>query len=467
MAACGCDFTLAVMQDGSVFAWGRGADAQLGLPACEDRLAPARVGAAEFGDARISFVAAGEFHAAAVAESGDLWTWGRNSDGRLGHGDAERRVRPVRLGTVAFGGAPVINVACGEYHTIAVAGDGGVWGCGYNGSGQLGLGDGGDLRRLVFTRVARLDPERLGGDKIVLAAAGECHSVVVSARGSVFSFGHGGYGCLGHGDERDQKLPRQIAREQFAGANALVAAAGFAHTVVVTADAGLWVWGSGFRGQLGLGDSRNRVSPTRISNAAFEGSGVLMAACGFYHTLAVTEEDGGLWAWGFGQDGRLGLDDHRPHGHVLVPTRIAARHLNNTKVVSAAAGDRHSVAVLEDGAIYTWGYGGEGDEPGGLGHSALPDRDRAAVAGLPTRVGQAWLSGQRVGRYHTLAPDHALAFAMGTHARLGAGNGCAYSSMPTELLKRVVEACRWWPACGASKVPGAVRLMGGGRMRIV
>ena len=45
MAACGCDFTLAVMQDGSVFAWGRGADAQLGLPACEDRLAPARVGA--------------------------------------------------------------------------------------------------------------------------------------------------------------------------------------------------------------------------------------------------------------------------------------------------------------------------------------------------------------------------------------------------------------------------------------
>jgi hypothetical protein len=78
------------------------------------------------------------------------------------------------------------------------------------------------------------------------------------------------------------------------------------------------------------------------------------------------------------------------------------------------------------------------------------------------------LDGARIGRCHGLPEDHALAFAMGTHARLGAaaseaGRECGYLMMPADLVRRVVEACAWKPEgeAGNRVGKGAVRLIGG------
>ena len=108
---------------------------------------------------------------------------------------------------------------------------------------------------------------------------------------------------------------------------------------------------------------------------------------------------------------------------------------------------------------------------------------------LPTLVPRQLLSGARVGRCHGLLKELALAFAMGTHERLGAGSaaaggaggrrrsrrgsafkgpaagreekGCLYLMMPAELVKRVVEACGW--RAGGELGEGVMRLMGGRR----
>ena len=90
-----------------------------------------------------------------------------------------------------------------------------------------------------------------------------------------------------------------------------------------------------------------------------------------------------------------------------------------------------------------------------------------------------------MGRWHGLAEEHALAFAMGTHARLGAGGGgrrrsrrvqgrapaggeegrgCPYAEMARELVKQVVEACRW--KAGREVGEGVARLIGGGSLRM-
>ena len=236
----------------------------------------------------------------------------------------------------------------------------------------------------------------------------------------------------------------------------VMVAAGGGHTVAVAHHGVLWVWGSGGYGQLGLGDNVNRLVPTRVAVEAFGGSRVLMADCGHLHTLAVME-DGAMYSCGEGECGQLG---HNEHDNRPVFTRIAAQHFGLAKIVSVSAGHSHSSAVTEDGALYTWGRGL------GLGHGDGEDK------WVPTRVAAHLLHGTRVGRYHSLLPQLALAFAMGTHPRLGSADetavagahttNCAYASMPAELVQRVVEACVLWPEGRTGDLEGVVRLLGGG-----
>ena len=228
-----------------------------------------------------------------------------------------------------------------------------------------------------------------------------------------------------------------------------------------------------------MGDRADRWAPVRVgAEEAFGQSRVLMVDCGANHSAVVTEE-GGLWAWGCGEHGRLGHGDEEDR---LMPVRVEAERLDGAKIVSAACGAAHTAAVTEEGALYTWGKGeayAGSQVPNGLGHDDLEDKL------LPTLVAPLQQLGARVGRCLPLPRLHALAFAMGTHRRLGAGAAgaggggrrmsrrvqgkepdegrrCAYGDMPEDLVRRVVEACRGWPEGAAGKAEGVVRLVGGG-----
>jgi hypothetical protein len=252
----------------------------------------------------------------------------------------------------------------------------------------------------------------------------------------------------------------------------------------------LWAVGGGFT--LGRGDAAaNSLTPVRVgAEGAFKERKVLTVACGAFHTLAVTE-DGRLWSWGSGSGGMLG---HSGEGHRLQPEEVGAEWFGGAKVVTAACGMHHSAAVTDDGALYTWG---RREAPGpdgvhrltGLGH---PDPDDKHV---PTLVAPHYLHGTRIGRCLPPSPLHAVAFAMGTHKRLGAGTGasglggtrksrrveeaeegmiCPPPSAPSPimllagepgLVRIVVEACQWQPVGVGGNAEGLVRLLGGGRPR--
>ena len=224
---------------------------------------------------------------------------------------------------------------------------------------------------------------------------------------------------------------------------------------------------------VGLGDKANSLAQTLVgAEAAFGGSPVLKVACGDYHSLAVTK-DGALWTFSRGSHGAL---SHNDINNILVPTCIEAQHFGNAKIVSTAGGDSHSAAVTEEGTFYTWG----------CAHG-----EQAQL--VPTLVATHMLQGSHVGRCHDLPLMHALAFAMGTHARLGSaaptalaagggsqkksqrqqgktpaavdmGNNCEYAMMPGELVQRVVEACVSWPEGWTGQLEGVVRMLGGGMM---
>ncbi len=152
-------------------------------------------------------------------------------------------------------------------------------------------------------------------------------------------------------------MPTLLAAEVFKGSKIVTVAAGGRHTMAVGVDGALWAWGEGFYGQLGLGDTNNRLVPTLVgAEEVFGGSQVRTIACGYDHTLAVTEA-GELWAWGEGAQGRLGLNDGQER---LVPTRVDPQHFAHAPISTVAAGFDHSAAVSSGGALYTWGRGRQG-----------------------------------------------------------------------------------------------------------
>ena len=469
--AGGKHFSAAVTEHGKVAAWGQGDFAQLGLGCTDNQLQPVMLSGFEAHDCgRILLLAAGQYHTAALVEDGRVYTWGGNSNGQLGHDDEQPRLLPTALGRGGFGGAKVVVVACGTAHTMAVTAEGGVWTCGRNADGQLGHG--GRVYTPVFTRVAS---SCFDGERIVMGACGDKHSIVASEAGRVWTWGAGGSGRLGHNSEADLLAPAVLP---LAARKIVTVAAGHAHTLAVGDDGVLVLWGEGTIGQLGLGDLDNRLVPTCMGSdeeRPFGGSGVKSAACGFYHTLVVTWE-GALWAFGEGWYGRLGLGDDLSR---LAPVRVEPQHFNYARVATAAAGALHSMAVTEDGALYTWGKGsadGVGcwawgatpsanaasgpQVPGGLGHGDAEDRL------VPTLVSPDFFGGARVGRCNNLPQEHALAFAMGTHVRLGAATSASCREcgpLPGDLVRRVVEACSWRAEGGDGNGvgEGVVRLIGG------
>ena len=98
MAACGEDFTVAVTEDGELFAWGEGRHGHLGLGTVLHQQQPARAGGLKlFANQRIRLAAAGLYHLVVVAEDGAVYTCGRGLYGRLGLGDEQPRRRLMRV----------------------------------------------------------------------------------------------------------------------------------------------------------------------------------------------------------------------------------------------------------------------------------------------------------------------------------------------------------------------------------
>ena len=422
MAACGFGFAAVATEEGELWCWGAGGNGQLGLGHLRAQKVPARV----VGLPRVRLAAVGDRHLAVVGEDGALYTCGSNDSGRLGLGDTNLRQQLTQVPPAVFSGSRAVMVACGVAHTVAVTDAGHAYSCGQNSEGQLGLGD----------KVARTSFTQVSGHGIVMAACGLFHSVVLSAQGRASTFGDGTYGQLGHGDAQSRLVPGLLG---FAGTLVTVALGSY-HTMAVDVDGWLWACGLGSCGQLGLGDDDRRERPTHVQL-----SGVHSVACGCRHTLALTQ-GGGLWAWGKGFRALLGVGEDIS---MLRPTRLDLRHFAGARVCAISCGLSHSAAVTEHGDLFTWGWSAvPGSTTAGRIWSSvdIDVRLRQHEQCLPVLLPRQLFGGARLGRWHDLREELALAFAMGTHPRLGRPGrstpACEYYTMSGDLVRLIVDACR-------------------------
>ena len=207
-------------------------------------------------------------------------------------------------------GQRVVAVSAGGAHNIALAADGAVCSWGYGYFGRLGHGD-------QETQLLPKKIEAFGGQRVVAVSAGGGHSLALTADGSVWSWGDGGFGKLGHGDQQNQLLPKKV--EAFAGHRVVAVSAGDGYSFAITADGALSSWGGGTHGKLGHGDEQQKWQPKKVE--ALAGQRVVAVSAGREHSLALTA-DGAAWSWGGGEHGCLGHGDHL--SNQLLPKKIEA-----------------------------------------------------------------------------------------------------------------------------------------------
>lgn len=202
-------------------------------------------------------------------------------------------------------------------HTLCrVGGDGKQSGPGGSGVASWGVGRRGQLGH--GKRKDERTPRRMVGGlgygiRIVQVSAGGglvrvAHSLLLTSTGRVLSFGTGQYGALGHGYSAAKQLPDQLRPKYIEALNSVrcvCVSAGELHSAVVTSDGDLYSWGDGFCGQLGHGDKRPQTTPLQIRKGGIEDEIVTNVSCGSRHTIAVTD-DGEVFSWGLGHFGVLG-----------------------------------------------------------------------------------------------------------------------------------------------------------------
>lgn len=243
--------TCAIDENHDLYCWGANAEGQLaqndpfsGPGVDHDR--PVRVGA----DSDWQLVDAGQGHTCATRAPGDLWCWGRNSDGELGIGQgAPGQIRvPQRVGS----DRDWIDARAGQNSSCGRRGQGSLYCWGDNEFQQLGLGDMG----------RRYDPVQTGTVTTWIAITLDTfHGCGVQGDGSLWCWGRNVEGQLGTGDHTPHGVPTRVDP----GNDWVSVAAGRFHTCARKKDRSVYCTGQNTFGQVGTGDGKDRVSFTLIA----------------------------------------------------------------------------------------------------------------------------------------------------------------------------------------------------------
>ncbi|XP_075447285.1 RCC1 and BTB domain-containing protein 2-like isoform X2 [Ascaphus truei] len=275
-----------------------------------------------------------------ITKDDEVFVMGTNCSGCLGTGDAQSIIEPRRLDSLC--GKRIVGLSYGTGpHIVIVTSEGEVYSWGHNAYSQLGNGS--TNQALTPCQVST----NLVNKKVVNVACGSHHSMVSTADGELYAWGYNNSGQVGSGSTANQPIPRKVT-SCLQNKVVVSIACGQMCSMAVVDNGEVYAWGYNGNGQLGLGSSGNQPTPCRI--AALQGIRVEQVVCGYAHTLALTDE-GGMYAWGANSYGQLGTGNKSNQSYpvqVCVDkeriVEIAACHLSQT-----------SAAKSQSGQVYMWG----------------------------------------------------------------------------------------------------------------
>lgn len=338
--------TLAIKNDGSLWAWGSNTHGQLGLGKISNtpESTPVRVGMGT----DWSQVEAGGMGTVAIKNDASLWEWGTLQY------STESNV-PKRVGT----DTNWRMAASGNYHRLAVKTDGTLWAWGTNENAQLGLGTVGG---------SQSSPRQVGTDTdwVDARAAGD-YSVAVKSNGTLWVWGHNPSGLLSVGSSNPHvTTPTQLGEESDWTLGGSVASA-------LRSNGTIWYWFGGLRAGMGgcrafsgnlalkqdgsvwvlnqvsfarsaeLATGANQTTPRRFDPYLWRAVGLTSSG-----TTAI-RDDGSLWGW----------------PNMGSPSRTREQVGSDTDWMALAAGNAHALLLKSNRTL--WGFGGNWSGQLGIG----------------------------------------------------------------------------------------------------
>lgn len=277
----------------------------------------------------------------------ELFSWGSGVNYQLGTGNAHIQKLPCKVDSLH--GSFIKLVSAAKFHSVAVSAKGEVYTWGYGRGGRLGHPDFDIHSGQAAVITPRKVTSGLGSRRVKAIAAAKHHTVVATEGGEVFTWGSNREGQLGYTSVDSQATPRRVSSLK---SKIVAVAAANKHTAVVSESGEVFTWGCNKDGQLGYGTSNSGWNYTPRVVEYLKGKVFVGVAAAKNHTI-VLGVDGEVFTWG-----------HR----LVTPRRVViARNIKKIgstplkfhrkerlHVVSIAAGMVHSMALTDDGAVFCW-----------------------------------------------------------------------------------------------------------------
>jgi alpha-tubulin suppressor-like RCC1 family protein len=444
-AAVANDFSLAVREDGSLWAWGRGFRGRLGQGSSNtsDQASPVRIGNLnDWND-----IAPGDNYSVALKTDGTVWTWGENYFGQLSDGTNTVRFTPTQIATN-------IRSISARQTTVLIDNSDQTYIRGYNDFGGLGLGDefykvkdhsdwlqvytghaettflttfvkeefhlglkrDGSLwqwgQRFSYngnnyvTLPAILKPTRIGNDNKwrSIAKFRLAQYLAIAKDGTLWVWGDAttaylGIGTDGLGAEFYLPDPVKINDEK----DWKVAAVGDHYFLALKTDGTLWTWGENLSVTGGFTNPNDGRIFTNVPARLGLDNDWKSIEAGPQISYAI-KNDGSLWGWNADSNWQIGLGGERDYISIIQPTRIGQD--NDWKMVSTfdAGEEPWTLAVKTDGSLWVWGGNPDGYFYGYSGHIGLGEN--VEFTSEPTRIGtdNDWIFAHAGGSYSYTTP---------------------------------------------------------------